>query len=390
MLHSSCNKREACLLTVRLRDLSSPTAVRRSRTIVCYWDGPQLVFSNYRTRTSLTATPVAVLLLTILNDWHSLAQLPTLLPRFERQNILGSVRRLVRLGLLVEKDTPAAALDEEFQRSWSTWLPHAAFFHFGTKDVPYEARPKQLLKMETALLAAASQPPFFKSYLSSARIQLRRPNPEPGFPQILLERRTQREFSRKKIPFDAFSKLLFYTWGVTGFLKSPVFGPLPLKTSPSSGARHPIETYVLSTRIEGVKPGLYHYNPRFHCLEKIRALNDAMTRAEQYCAGQGWARRAAALFIMTAVFSRSMWKYPTPRAYRTVLLDAGHLCQTFCLVATWLKLAPVSTMALKDSLIEKELQIDGVTESVLYVAGAGIPLRVSAADRRRNLAFASL
>jgi SagB-type dehydrogenase family enzyme len=115
-----------------------------------------------------------------------------------------------------------------------------------------------------------------------------------------------------------------------------------------------------------------------------------MTRAEKYCAGQRWAGRAAALFIMTAVFPRSMWKYPTPRAYRTVLLDAGHICQTFCLVATWLKLAPVSTMALRDSVIEKELQIDGVTESVLYIAGAGVPLRVSAADKRRNLPCASI
>ena len=367
-----------------------PAAVRRARTIVCYWHGRQLVFSNYRTRTTITATPVAVLLLTLLNDWCSPTQLPPLLPRFDRQNILRSVRRLVRHGLLVEKDTPAAAEDDEIQKSWSAWLPHAGFFHFGTKDVPYESRPKQLLKMEQELVEAGPQPSFFKSYVGSTRIQLRRPNAEPGFPQVLLERRTRREFSRRKITLDSFSKLLFYTWGVTGFLESPVFGRLPLKTSPSSGARHPIETYVLSVRIEGVKPGLYHYNPRAHCLENIRAFEDSATRAAQYCAGQGWARRAGALFIMTAVFPRSMWKYPTPRAYRTVLLDAGHVCQTFCLVATWLKLAAVSTMALRDSFIEKELEIDGVMESVLYVVGTGMPVPASVPDKRRNRAFASL
>ena len=42
-------------------------------------------------------------------------------------------------------------------------------------------------------------------------------------------------------------------------------------------------------------------------------------------------RNAAALFLMTAVFRRTMWKYHLARAYRVVLLDAGHLCQTFCL-----------------------------------------------------------
>jgi SagB-type dehydrogenase family enzyme len=76
---------------------------------------------------------------------------------------------------------------------------------------------------------------------------------------------------------------------------------------------------------------------------------------------------------MTAVFERTMWKYPKGRAYRVVLLDAGHLCQTFCLVATWLGLAPFCTAALSDKLIEKDLQIDGINESVLYVAGVGYP-----------------
>jgi SagB-type dehydrogenase family enzyme len=76
---------------------------------------------------------------------------------------------------------------------------------------------------------------------------------------------------------------------------------------------------------------------------------------------------------MTAVVARTMWKYPHPRAYRVVLLDAGHLAQTFCLTATRMGLAPFTTAALKDSLIEKDLGIDGVSESVLYVAGVGEP-----------------
>jgi hypothetical protein len=54
-----------------------------------------------------------------------------------------------------------------------------------------------------------------------------------------------------------------------------------------------------------------------------------------------------------------------------VLLDAGHLCQTFCLLATWLDLAPFCTMALADSAIERALGIDGISESVLYAAGVG-------------------
>ena len=54
-----------------------------------------------------------------------------------------------------------------------------------------------------------------------------------------------------------------------------------------------------------------------------------------------------------------------------MLLEAGHVCQTFCLAATWLGLAPFCSMALADAAIEKALGLDGVSESVLYAAGVG-------------------
>jgi len=40
--------------------------------------------------------------------------------------------------------------------------------------------------------------------------------------------------------------LLGLTWGVQRWLKAPGIGRYPLKTSPSSGAPHPIEAYVLA------------------------------------------------------------------------------------------------------------------------------------------------
>jgi hypothetical protein len=61
------------------------------------------------------------------------------------------------------------------------------------------------------------------------------------------------------------------------------------------------------------------------------------------------------------------------KPWKVVLIETGHLCQTFCLTATRLGLAPFSTAALKDSLIEKDLGLDGISESVLYVAGVGLP-----------------
>ena len=74
---------------------------------------------------------------------------------------------------------------------------------------------------------------------------------------------------------------------------------------------------------------------------------------------------------MTAVFARTRWRYPSGRAYRVILAEAGHVCQTFCLAATWRGLAPFCTMALADSIIERQIGIDGVSEAVIYAAGFG-------------------
>jgi len=98
--------------------------------------------------------------------------------------------------------------------------------------------------------------------------------------------------------------------------------------------------------------------------------------------GQQHVGNACAVCYMTALFPRTMYKYRAPRAYRVVSLEAGHLAQTFCLVATWLGLAPFTTAAIVDTDIERALGIDGVNETILYVAGVGMPKTVTA--RRRD------
>ena len=81
------------------------------------------------------------------------------------------------------------------------------------------------------------------------------------------------------------------------------------------------------------------------------------------------------MVFFTSIFARILWRYPYARAYRAALIESGHVCQTFLLAATSLGLAPFSVMALADSVIERDLGIDGIRESVLYAAGVGRPPR---------------
>ena len=89
-------------------------------------------------------------------------------------------------------------------------------------------------------------------------------------------------------------------------------------------------------------------------------------------------RRASLVVFMSAVFARAQWRYPFARAYRTILAEAGHHAQSFCLLATALDLAPFCTMAFADSHVERWLGLDGRRTATSATRS------VSAPDRRRR------
>src|SRR5438132_10033757 len=86
-----------------------------------------------------------------------------------------------------------------------------------------------------------------------------------------MARKTHRRVSKQQLPLETVSQLLSLVWGVKGYLYSPRFGKLLQKTSPSGGARHPGEVYLMALRVKGLRGGLYHYHPAQHHLETILA-----------------------------------------------------------------------------------------------------------------------
>lgn len=350
-------------------------ALKRASTIVLYWRTGRLVFKNYRTGASIIANPVTVEVLHAFEQWQVPSSLLGKMPQYTPKSLNETLRRLVEHTFLVERNSFDAQQDKAFAAAWSTWLPEAGLLHFATKDFPFQTSASGFNKLMRTYLRESAQPAFRKSYPMAKCIRL----PEaakvntlsPGaYPRVLFSRRTHRRFGVSPLTLESLSTLLFYTWGITGELCALHLGRLPLRTSPSAGSRHPIEAYVVPLRVRGLSSAIYHYDSKRHVLELI-GQRATPQRVVEYCAGQSWSGGAAALFIMTAVFPRVMWKYRFSRAYRTVLLDAGHLCQTFCLTATWLGLGAFCTAALQDSLIERDLKIDGVKESVIYACGVG-------------------
>jgi SagB-type dehydrogenase family enzyme len=329
-----------------------------------------MVFENYYTRSKVVAAPLLFEFLSFFDTWRGARALEHRFPQFDSAILRSGLSVLVRHGLLQRSDRPHAAAAPRAMTAWANWNPAAGLLHFSTKDLRYSSDLEFLLQRQLTRAKTQPMPAPVKHYPSAKQIALPAPRHGGEFSQVLLARRTWRKFSPAPVKLPAISTLLGLSFGVRWWVDVPRLGRLALKTSPSGGARHPIETYVLARRVPGLPPGLYHYAADKHCLERLRS-GASSRQLVRYLGGQKWYGKAAALVLMTAVFRRPQWKYQSPRAYRAVLIDAGHLCQTFCLVATWLGLAPFCSMALADSRIEADIGIDGVSESVLYAAGVG-------------------
>jgi SagB-type dehydrogenase family enzyme len=365
------------------REGANPT-YRRSQALICYWQDGALLLENYARREKTEATPIVLEVLDALTEWQSAAALHARLKKIPPALIDDLLEALVTHGL-VDRDEReradggrTAALD-----AWKSWTPAAAYFHLATKDVPFTPRAETNRALKKRALDTPP-PPHLKEPVSRVSIALPAPvSPAPdSFEHVLTGRRTWRRFGTRALSLDELGTLLGMTFGVQDWIEVNGWGRMPLKTAPSGGARHSIEAYVLVRHVGGLKPGLYHYQPAAHELHPIRTKPAAGAAADirAYLPRQGWYGKASALMLMTAVFPRVQWRYPFARAYRTVIAEAGHHCQNVCLVATWLGLAPFCTMALADSRIEKDLGIDGLTESVIYAAGVG--------PRPKNVAWA--
>jgi SagB-type dehydrogenase family enzyme len=278
------------------------------------------------------------------------------------------IRQLVRQSFLHQSNRPEPA-SEKAMRVLSPWNPEAGFFHMVTKDVRFV--PSGRSKGNDGDVAEPVRVPV-KRYPGAAHIDLPAPDGPPEFSRIVRRRRTWRRFSRTPVTKQDLATILGFSVGIQQWMRLTPTLEVPLKTSPSGGARHPIECYIVARDVDGIAPGLYHYSAHRHVLAKLRSGASA-AQVRSYLPRSGYFARASAVALFTAVFKRQLSRYPYSRAYRASLIEAGHVCQMFCLTATALGMAPFSLMALADSIIERDLGIDGITETVLYAAGVGRP-----------------
>ncbi len=214
-----------------------------------------------------------------------------------------------------------------------------------------------------------SKPEIYKEYPDSKQIEL------PPFDAIktmdlmgtLKKRKSIRHYSGKPLSLEELSYLLWASGGIQRVERGNAF-----RTAPSAGALYPIETYLLIDSVEGVAAGVYHYSVKTHRLEELR-LGQTAHDIVLAALNQKMCIEAAAIFIWTAIFHRSKWKYEE-RAYRYIYLDAGHIAGNLTLAATAVGLGTCQIGALFDDEVNSIIGVDGKDESVIYMSLVGHPV----------------
>lgn len=214
------------------------------------------------------------------------------------------------------------------------------------------------------------QPPLGKSPdPEGPRIDL--PDPaeahldQPDLTRVIAERSSVRKYSALPLSLSDLSFLLWCTQGVREVLGERA----TLRTVPSAGARHPLETYVLVNRVDGLDPGLYHYLPPGHQLQKRDLAAGVAEGVHEATFGQ-YVLASAVTFIWSAVPYRSVWRYQA-RAWRYLFLDAGHVGQNLYLGVQAIGAGCCAIAAYDDEAMNRTLGLDGVEEFVIYLATVG-------------------
>lgn len=97
------------------------------------------------------------------------------------------------------------------------------------------------------------------------------------------------------------------------------------RTSPSGGCRHPSEVYLLSIDVPGLPRGRYHVGVGDEQLGYMGPLDEIETLKAMMAGAFRLAAPPRAVFVISTVFARNMYRYREPRTLRTVFYDAGHL-----------------------------------------------------------------
>jgi SagB-type dehydrogenase family enzyme len=184
--------------------------------------------------------------------------------------------------------------------------------------------------------------------------------------QAITKRKSRRSYKDQFLTLEEVSYLLYITQGI----RIKVSDSVALRTVPSAGARHSLETYLCANHISGLAQGIYRYLPIEHKLLLHHSIPDSGSRLTSAAFGQDFVGNAPVVFIWTAIPYRMEWRYGMA-AHKVILIDAGHVCQNLYLAVEDISCGTCAVAAYDQDAMDRLLQLDTEEEFVIYLAPVG-------------------
>jgi len=165
---------------------------------------------------------------------------------------------------------------------------------------------------------------------------------------------------------DDLAELLFFSAGLTRKVR---YGSevLYMRAAPATGALYPIELYVVCRAVEGLKAGVYHYNPLDFSLVSLR---EGDFRATLASFSEPSVEGAPATIAFTSLAWRNSWKYQA-RSYRHWFWDAGVIIANLLAVASALRLKTRVVAGFVDSKVNELLGLEDGKEAAVALMPVG-------------------
>lgn len=293
---------------------------------------------------------------------QNLDSLCRLAPRIPRESVVLFLEMLSGARFLSElkSDDPYPGENEVLAQ----WDFHDLLFHarsrLGRHANPYGGTYRFLHKIEPLPVVEQSD--------AEETIDLPRPDIDSlelqdfPFTLVLEERRSIRDYGACPITKTQLGEFLYRTARVKELLKQEC-QDLSRRPYPGGGAIYELEIYLNVQSCENIPPGLYHYCPKKHRLEKTCGPREAVEQLLKDAANAaGLAEMPQVLIIIAARFQRLSWKYQS-MAYNVLLKNVGALYQTMYLVATAMDLAPCALGGGDSDLFARATGLDYYAET---------------------------
>jgi SagB-type dehydrogenase family enzyme len=233
---------------------------------------------------------------------------------------------------------------------------------------------REILKKITNYLTAFFLMPFFSIRKAMAgkmdstngrmkrRMNLPKPrlNGEVSVEQAIKHRRTIRSYLSKPLTLEQLSQIFWAAQGITEDRGDK-------RSAPSGGALYPMDIYAIvgDNGVEGLKAGIYHYDPHKHSALLITE-GDFREDVARTALSQMWMARAPLNLVITSEYSRITSKYGT-RGERYAMIEAGHVGQNIFLQAEALGLRAGIVGAFHDNDVIRAMKIKKSHEPLLIL-----------------------